>query len=101
MDKVAREVDPNTSGDLGRVRLKDLPPRLRKAVRELPVGEISPPVRTPAGYHLLMVCERIEPEGGLPDRAEVHEALMEKRLKLLSRRYLRDIRRSAFVDVRI
>ncbi len=101
MRRKASEIDSSTSGDLGTVHVRDLPPHLRKIVRELPVGTVSQPVSTKLGVHLLMVCDRIAAKPDLPDREQVRRSLLGQRLELLSRRYLRDLRRSAFIDKRI
>jgi peptidyl-prolyl cis-trans isomerase SurA len=47
-----------------------------------------------------MACSREEPPSGLPSRDDIEESIMRQRLDLLSRRYLRDLRRQAFVDIR-
>ena len=47
-----------------------------------------------------MVCERIEPKFELPSRPAVIDQLTNRRLELMARRYLRDIRRAAVVDIR-
>ncbi len=102
MARTAAELDPSTSGDVGIIRIGDLPATLRSAVIGLEVGKISQPTRTDAGIHLLMVCERIQPPGSrMPHREEVRAKLMENKLESLSRRYLRNLRRDAFVDIRI
>lgn len=101
MSRVAAKVDPSVSGDVGTVRLGDLPAPMREVVRALPVGQVSAPLRTQRGVHLLMVCGRQEVGGDLPSRATVRRQLEDRRFDLVSRRYLRDIRRDAFVDVRI
>ena len=102
MARTAAELDPSTSGDVGTVRIGELPVTLRSAVLGLEIGKISQPVRTEFGIHLLMVCERIEPPGSrMPHREEVRARLMENKLESLSRRYLRNLRREAFVDIRI
>lgn len=101
MTRVATEIDPSTSGDLGTVRLGDLPPDLRRMVRDLPVGTISAPTETKLGVLLLMVCDRVEPKVNLPDHERVRRRLLGKKFELLSRRYLRDLRRIAYVDTRI
>ncbi|MFQ5784365.1 MAG: peptidylprolyl isomerase [Alphaproteobacteria bacterium] len=101
MSRTAATIAPGMSGDLGKLRLKDLPKNLREVVRDLPVGRISQPVRSKLGLHLLMVCDRVEAASSLPDRETIRNRLTDKRVELLSRSYLRDIRRSAFVDIRI
>ncbi len=101
MNRAAREIDLQTSGDIGSVKIKDLPPNLRAAVRDATVGEPTAPVRSKRGVHILMVCDREERESTLPDRAAVREALTIKRMETLSRSYLRDLRRDAYIDFRI
>ncbi len=101
MARAAAKIDSTVSGDLGMLRLKDLPPNLRDVVRNLPLGTVSAPVRTKLGLHLLMVCSRIDAEPDLPDREKIRSALGKKRLESLARRYLRDLRRNAFVEIRI
>jgi peptidyl-prolyl cis-trans isomerase SurA len=64
------------------------------------VGEFSPPLRTEQGLILLMVCVREEAPSNLPTREEITELLTRQRLDLMARRYLRDLRRAAVVDVR-
>ena len=52
------------------------------------------------GIGIVMVCERKDPPGGLPSRDQITETLGQARLDALARRYLRDLRRSAYVDIR-
>jgi peptidyl-prolyl cis-trans isomerase SurA len=101
MAKVAAEIKAPASGDLGWVKVGDLPPDLGKAVLGLHVGEVSPPLQGPAGIHLLMVCDRRDPEGATPERDQIAKRLEQERTDRLARRYLRDLRKQAFIDVRM
>jgi peptidyl-prolyl cis-trans isomerase SurA len=107
MVRAAEEIGAPSSGELGWLRIGDLPPQLGQAVLSLPVGEVSPPLRGPAGVHLLMVCERREPGGsGQPEedastREDIAQRLEGERIERLARRYLRDLRKQAFVEVRL
>lgn len=89
------------SGNLGTMRLGDLPADLRQSLASLNVGQASQPLPFEQGSRVLMVCEREEAEAQLPDREDIRRNLGNSRLELLGRRYLRDLRRSAFVDFRI
>lgn len=86
---------------LGQVRLRDMAPELRRAVVDLAVGQVSEPVAAGGIVNVLVVCGRTEPQAAPPDREEVRRAISDQRLELLSRGYLRDLRRSAFVDIRL
>lgn len=99
--EAAEELDAPESGRLGWLRLGDLPPALRQAVSALEVGQVSAPVQGPSGIHLLMVCDRREPQGSAAQREEIAERLQRERVDLLARRYLRDLRKEAFVEVRL
>jgi peptidyl-prolyl cis-trans isomerase SurA len=101
MVEVAEELDAPASGELGWLRVGDLPPDLGQAVLNLPVGEVSAPLEGPGGIHLLMVCERRDPEGLAPQREQIAARLEQERTDRLARRYLRDLRKQAFVEVRL
>ncbi len=100
MDLVAKEVRSPRPATLGKFAYSDLTRDIRAAINGLPLGQASKPVKAPGGVILLMVCERIEPKFELPSRPAVIEQLTNRRLELMARRYLRDIRRAAIVDIR-
>ena len=102
-DLLAKEIQSPRPPNLGRFALKDLSPAIRAVVRDVPAGKISDPVKMPGGVLVLMVCNR---EGGkgeikLPERDTIADKLMQERLALMARRYLRDIRLSAVIDIRV
>lgn len=80
-------------------KLSDLNTQLREIASTIEVGKASEPLRQPAGVQILMVCER-EDNAGL-NRDEIRRTLLRERVGMLSRRYLRDLRRAAFVDLRV
>lgn len=99
-DAAAQRLGAPTAGDVADVRLNELPPRLRGVLAELPIGKFSEPVRDEVGAMLLMVCSRETVAGKLPSREEISEGLMRQRMAMLAQRYLRDLRRSAVVELR-
>jgi peptidyl-prolyl cis-trans isomerase SurA len=101
VDEVAAELNAPQSGRLGWLRVGDLPPAFRQAVSDLPVGQVSAPLQGPAGIHLLMVCDRRNLQGEAPQREQIAERLERERVERLARRYLRDLRKEAFVEVRL
>ncbi len=80
-------------------KLNDLNAQLRGVASRIPVGQASEPLRQLAGVQVLMVCERQDTSG--PNRDEIRQTLLRERVDMLSRRYLRDLRRAAFVDLRV
>jgi peptidyl-prolyl cis-trans isomerase SurA len=99
-DALAKEMGTIESGDMGMVRLGDIPANFREAILPLREGEVSDPVRSGQGVHVFMVCERIVPEIETPDRKQVENNIGQTRLSMLARRYLRDLRRDAIIELR-
>jgi peptidyl-prolyl cis-trans isomerase SurA len=97
-DAVAAELRAPASGRLGWMRLEELPLGFRETVARLGVGEVSEPLPGPLGLHLLLVCDRGGEKGR---RALARLALEREQLERLANRYLRDLRKSAFIDVRL
>jgi peptidyl-prolyl cis-trans isomerase SurA len=90
------------SGDVGRLRVRDLPADIAQLVATLEIGRASEPYVRDQGVSLLMVCERSDSgEAALPSRDQVAEQLGLQRLDMLQQRYIRDLRASAFVDLRV
>ncbi|MEO5337610.1 MAG: peptidylprolyl isomerase [Magnetospirillum sp. WYHS-4] len=125
LEAIGRKISP-LSGPLGTLKLKDLPADLQKTISGLKVNQMAPPRRTVDGVGVLMLCDRrdtgapaaapppqpappaaVQAPGkppAAPDKAAEREAvrnsLMNERLTAQARRYLRDLRRSAVVDMR-
>ncbi len=91
----AKTVIPST------VTVNDLAPAIRAVAGKLPVGKASDPITLNNGVFVMMICSREGPsEGGLPSAEDVRNRLGQEKLDLLTRRYLRDMRTSAFIDLR-
>jgi peptidyl-prolyl cis-trans isomerase SurA len=97
---VARQESLQQSTQTPNVRAGDLPPDLRQLVLGLKVGEASKPLPTRGGIGVVMVCQRKDPVVAMPTQDEIYDQIMHQRLDQMSRRYLQDLRRSAYVDVR-
>lgn len=89
-----------TTGDLGRIEVDRLPPQIRQIIAPLAVGQVSDPIRTADGVIALMVCQRENAAISQELRASVHRQLFEQRMSAISRQSLRDLRRSALIDIR-
>lgn len=98
-DAAAEELGAGDATDLNSLRLADVPPRLRAVLAELPVGRFTEPIQADEGLMLLVVCSREEGKGG-PKREQVSDDLARQRMAMLANRYMRDLRRSAVVELR-
>lgn len=89
------------SGDLGKLTLASLPGPVREAVSGLDVGDITQPVRSNDGFHVIVVCDK-ETTAPTADRrrAQVSGQLRAERLDRYSRSFLRELRREAVIERR-
>jgi peptidyl-prolyl cis-trans isomerase SurA len=76
---------------------------MRNLVLGLEPGQASQPIVQKNGVGVIMMCEKPASSAPLPvpTREGITETLMRQRLDTLARRYMRDLRRTAFVDVRL
>lgn len=99
-ETIASKTGGVVAGDLGEANIKDLRPDFRDAATSLQIGQISNPIRTDVGLHLIAVCGKREAGVNLPTREEIESRLEDEQLSLISRRYLRDLRNSATIEMR-
>jgi len=62
---------------------------------------MSEPFKLESSYRFFIACDRTEATGGLPSREEVRRRIEAERTELLAQRYLRDLRRAAFIEIRL
>jgi len=101
VNRIAAERQLPGSGSLGWIRIGELPPDFGRVLVDLPTGQVSEPLQGPAGVHLIMVCDRRGAVRSVPQRDEIAERLESEQIDRLARRYLRDLRTQAFVDIRL
>jgi len=85
------------------LHISDLAPEIQDAINKAGPGESTPPFRSPAGVEMMLRCDKKAPElrkWPTPTRQQVEESLFDAQITMLSRRYLRDLRRSANVEVK-
>lgn len=89
-------------GDLGWVSRGDLVPDFERAMNALKLGEVSEPVKSQFGLHLIQVLDRrIADVTGDRKRAEARKALRERKADEAYQEWVRSIRDRAFVDIRL
>ncbi len=93
--------DPSASsgGDLGWVSPGDTVPEFQKAMDALKPGEISEPVHTPFGWHLIQVLGRRSEDVGKEKRTtEARKALAARKSDEAYQEWLRQLRDQAYVE---
>ncbi len=88
-------------GELGWLFQGDTVPEFERAMDELKINQVSSPVQSPFGFHLIQVLERRTDEAG-PERKRLtaRQALRERKSDEAYQDWLRQIRDSAHVDYR-
>lgn len=89
-------------GDLGWLNAGDTVPEFEQAMNALKPGEISAPVRSPFGWHVIEVLERrsqdMTREG---QRMNARQALRERKTDEAYQEWVRQLRDSAYVEQRL
>ncbi|MDO8297846.1 MAG: peptidylprolyl isomerase [Caulobacter sp.] len=94
-------LDPGVlAGDLGEAEITGLADGFQQAVANTPDGQLSQPIRTQMGLHLIMVCGRRSSGAQLPTPEQVEGRLISLQLSNISKRILRDLRTSATIETR-
>jgi len=91
----------SNGGALGWVSPGDLPQEIATAVQTLQPDTVSDPIRSEGGFHILkLLDQRQVAQSGGETRDDISNRIMRERLDNLARGYLRELRRSAYVDIR-
>jgi peptidyl-prolyl cis-trans isomerase SurA len=101
MLKIGKEKGSQQLSSEGHLRLSQIAPAIRNIVAQTEVGQASQPIVQKNGVGVIMLCEKEAPNTTLPTRDEIADQLARQRAENLARRYMRDLRRTAFVDVRV
>ncbi len=89
-------------GDLGWIYPGDTVPEFERAMNALAPGQVSEPVRTPFGIHLIQVLER-RTDAASPDRVRqvARQALRERRIEENYQDWLRQLRDRTYVEYKL
>jgi len=101
MKELEAESKSSLSGSLGMINTASLPASIQASVRDLPVGTPSNPTTAEGGVMFLMVCKRTGSSALDIIRRKIKQNLLNERLDITARGYLRDLRLTAFLDIRI
>jgi peptidyl-prolyl cis-trans isomerase SurA len=96
-------VDPSSTrgGDLGWLYPGDTVPAFEEAMNALKINEISEPVQSPFGWHLIQVVERRTEESSVErKRMEARQAIRERKSEEAAQEWLRQLRDRTYVEYR-
>lgn len=96
----AGKVEGVVGSDLGETALTELTPEFRDLAANMKVGDVSAPVRTGVGLHVIVMCGKKTVGADTMSRDEVENRLFVQQLTMLGRRWMRDLRNQALIEIR-
>jgi peptidyl-prolyl cis-trans isomerase SurA len=104
-EDMARQYSDDSSaskgGDLGWLSPGETVPEFEHAMDALKPGEISQPIHSPFGYHLIQVLERRSQDVTKErQRALARQAIRDRKIEEAQEEWLRQLRDSAYVEYR-
>jgi peptidyl-prolyl cis-trans isomerase SurA len=92
-DVAVRETISRQSVDLGQQQ--------RDILNNTPVGRLTPPDVTSQGVEVFAVCQKTTAVGAdTPRERELRETMYQERYQALSKKYLKELRRQALIEIR-
>ncbi|HZG22223.1 MAG TPA: peptidylprolyl isomerase [Herbaspirillum sp.] len=97
----SNDLSASKGGDLGWIYPGDTVPEFERAMDQLKPGEVSQPIETPFGYHLIQVVER-KTDDASKERARqaARQAIRERKIEEATEDWMRQIRDRAYVEYR-
>jgi peptidyl-prolyl cis-trans isomerase SurA len=103
LSKVPTDVKAAVYMNFGMTRLADLSPQVRDALAKTESGGVAEPFLSAAGVELFARCDKAvikQQVYVLPKREDVERQLFEEQISAMARRYNRDLKRDADIEVR-
>lgn len=102
--KIGKQKAPQLASE-GNVSGNNVAPQMKQILDKLSPNQASEPILQRNGIGVIMLCSKQTQEAkkgdNAPTRDEVFDSLLREKLDTVSRQYLRDLRRAAYVDVRV
>ena len=97
---LSKKIPDSELQDLGEFLMGELSAELREIVQKLKIGIPSKPIKTSNGIAIISVCKRFLPKSIIPSREAVTLKLQGEKLEKLAKKYLYDLRRNAFIEIK-
>ena len=92
----------SSGGDLGWLSAGDTVPEFERAMNELKPGQVSAPIRSTFGWHLIQVVERRAQDISNERRRQLaRQAVHARKAEETSQDWLRQVRDRAYVEYRL
>jgi peptidyl-prolyl cis-trans isomerase SurA len=102
LEQASKNMPSTSYNRVDKVSEGSLPPEVVNLISKLDIGQMSEPLDMVNSRRFFAVCGRhADQPNGLPSYDDIKRRMENDQLENLARRYLRDLRRNAYVDVRI
>ncbi len=81
--------------------LNTLPEFMQGQLRQLRVGEVGEPFATPEGIRFYMLCEKVSLPVKVKPDDRLRETLFREKMELEAAKFMRNLKRNTFIEVRI
>lgn len=103
MEEIQKKMPGTIYMDLGNAKLAELAPQIQAAMKDSHPGDAAQPFQSEAGVELIARCDKrpeVKTAYVMPTRQQVEDELYQNQISTLARRYLRDLKRGANIQVR-
>ncbi|MCD8562834.1 MAG: peptidylprolyl isomerase [Alphaproteobacteria bacterium] len=89
-------------GDIGWVQDDQLAPEVSEALAKMSINQLSDPIRSISGYHIVMLRDKREiKEENIPGKQAVTNQIGTERMDRAQRQYFLDLKTAAYIDSRV
>ena len=80
-------------------KMIDLPGEFQSVVADMDVGDVSAPIKTDNGYHVLKLIKRRLPENNKVDKNQIRQSLMARKMLSEIPKWLKELKEQIYVHV--
>ena len=92
------DLTASKGGELGWLMAGETVPEFERAMDRLQIGEVSDPVRTQFGYHVIQVLERRDADVSLERKRNIaRQSITQKKLEFRFQEWVREVRDTTFI----
>jgi peptidyl-prolyl cis-trans isomerase SurA len=98
----SQSASASKGGDMGWVQGGQLPQEVDAVLQQMKEGELSKPIRSLSGYYIIVLRKtRQITADTMPSRDDIRQQIGMSQLDRMQRRYLLDVKSSAFIERRV
>lgn len=98
----SRSAGAPQGGNLGWIQQGQLDPEIESTLTAMQKEEVSNPIRTSSGFHILLLRDvRLISDESIPPREKIEQALGLQRLERMQARHLLNLKSAAFIETRV